>query len=150
MYGRALKTLPRLTTNAIQTSVDTLQNQAFPISNVLNYYKLRWKHEYLTALRERHLSNQKSNIQQTIKVGDIVIVHMDNKKRLEWPLAKVIPLSQGNDGYIRSAQMKMQNGITPRPTVKLYPMEINAETELCGEITYTTPQASTRDARSAV
>ena len=150
MYGRTLKTLPRLTTNAIQTSVDTLQNQASRISNVLNHYKLRWKHEYLTALRERHLSNQKPNIQQTIKVGDIVIFHTDNKKRLEWPLAKVLKLSQGNDGYIHSAQIKMQNGVTQRPIVKLYPLEINAATELCGEITNTTPQASTRDTQSAV
>ena len=125
MYGRTRKTLPRLTTNAIQTSVDTLQNQASRISNVLNHNKLRWKHEYLTALRERHLSNQKPNIQQTINVGDIVIVHTDNKKRLEWPLAKVLKLSQGNDGYIRSAQIKMQNGVTQRPIVKLYPLEIN-------------------------
>ena len=108
------------------------------------------KHEYLTALREHHLSNQKPNIQQTIKVGDIVIFHTDNKKRLEWPLAKVLKLSQGNDGYIHSAQIKMQNGVTQRPIVKLYPLEINAATELCGEITNTTPQASTRDTQSAV
>ena len=120
VYGRTLKTLPKLTTNAIQTSVDTLQNQASRISNMLNHYKLRWKHEYLTAIRERHRSNQKSNIQQTIKVGDIVIVHTDNKKRLEWPLAKVLKLSQGNDGYIRSAQIKMQDGVTQRQIVKLH------------------------------
>ena len=92
----------------------------------------------------------KPKVEHSTKVGDIVIVHTDNKKRLEWPLAKVLKLSQGNDGYIRSAQIKMQNGVTQRPIVKLYPLEINAETELCGEITNTTPQASTRDAQSAV
>ena len=44
----------------------------------------RWQREYITALRERHLTHKVSKHQP--KEGDVVIVKSDSKNRGTWPL----------------------------------------------------------------
>ena len=63
-----------------------------------------------------------------IKVGDVVVIH-DDTPRLKWQLAVVKDLQRGNDNVVRSATIRTVNGVTSRPVVKLYPLEINVETE---------------------
>ncbi|GFR06711.1 hypothetical protein TNCT_704061 [Trichonephila clavata] len=41
-----------------------------------------------------------------MKVGEIVLVENPNKKRLYWPLAKVLELLPGRDGNIRTLKLK--------------------------------------------
>ena len=53
---------------------------------VLQRFWSRWRHEYLTSLREFHRAS--GNNQQTIRVGDVVLVH-DDKPRCLWILAIV-------------------------------------------------------------
>ena len=43
-----------------------------------------------------------------------------------WKLAVVQDLVRGKDGLIRSAVIKTDTGITNRPIVKLYPLEIRS------------------------
>jgi len=86
----------------------------------------RWKREYLTSLRETHNVSSGTN-KERIKVGDVVIVHED-VPRLKWQLAVVTELQQGKDNAVRSAIIRTVNGITSRPIVKLYLLEVNAET----------------------
>ena len=130
MCGRPLKSLP----HAIMDDTDyhinehSIIRQATHMNNILQHFKQRWQKEYITALRERHLSNKtKSTDKNIIKVGDIVLVHTDNKKRIEWPLAKVTKLFTGLDNYTRSAEIKTKQGTTQRPITKLYPLEVNGE-----------------------
>ncbi|XP_077868169.1 uncharacterized protein LOC144358009 [Saccoglossus kowalevskii] len=68
----------------------------------------RWQTEYLTALRERHPTTGTKN--NTIKVGDVVIVHDDINRRVKWQLAIVNSLVYGKDGSLRSAEVKTSNG----------------------------------------
>jgi len=59
-------------------------------------------------------------------VGDIVVVH-DDIPRVKWQLAVVKELQRGQDNVVRSAVSQTVNGITSQPIVKLYPLEVNAE-----------------------
>ena len=59
-----------------------------------------------------------------IKVGDVVLVHSDSGKRLNWPLAIVTELKMGKDGIVRSASIKTKHGLSNRPITKLYPLEV--------------------------
>jgi transposase InsO family protein len=53
---------------------------------ILERFWSRWRHEYLTSLREFHRSS--GNNEQTIKKGEIVMVH-DEKPRNAWKLAVI-------------------------------------------------------------
>ncbi|XP_070547922.1 uncharacterized protein [Ptychodera flava] len=82
--------------------------------------------EYLTALREHHKIHGKTD--NDIRIGDVVLVHSDTSRRINWELATVEKLNYGNDSIIRSAGIRTANGHTNRPIINLYPLEINANT----------------------
>ncbi|GFT63199.1 integrase catalytic domain-containing protein [Trichonephila clavipes] len=60
------------------------------------------------------------------KVGEIVLIGDDNKKRLFWPMARIIELIPGRDGKIRTVKLKTQHGTVLRPVQHVYPLEIRA------------------------
>lgn len=61
---------------------------------------------------------------QRIRVGDVVLIH-DDGPRIRWKLAVVEHLIHGNDGLCRAATVRTTSGVTSRPIVKLYPLEVN-------------------------
>ena len=77
---------------------------------VLQNFWNHWKTEYLTSLRETHIANGTNK--NTVRVGDVVIVHDDNIPRTKWRLAIVTELQQGHDEFVRSARVQTTNGIT--------------------------------------
>ena len=87
---------------------------------LIEHFHLRWRHEYLTSLREFHRT--RGNNQRKIKTGDIVLIH-DDKPRIDWRLAVMIP---GNDGLTRAANICTSTGKTNRPISKLYPLKVNS------------------------
>lgn len=91
--------------------------------------KQRFKREYLGFLRS---STPKKH--DEIKIGDIVLVGTDDKKRLNWPLAKVIKLFPGKDGIVRLVKLKTSKGDLLRPIQRLYPLELTKEHEHFCEI----------------
>ena len=90
-------------------------------SKLIQQFWVRWRREYLTALREFHKTT--GNNRQVIKRGDVVVVH-DDTPRLHWKLAVVDDLVKGNDGLIRSAHISTANHKTSRPITRLYPLEV--------------------------
>ena len=60
---------------------------------------------------------------QKVKVGDVVLIH-DNTPRIQWKLAIIEEINKGEDGFIRSANVKTSTGKTNRPITKLYPLEV--------------------------
>ena len=90
-------------------------------SKLIQQFWVRWRKEYLTALREFHKTT--GNNQQVIKKGDVVVVH-DDCPRLQWKLAVIDDLVEGNDGLIRSAHISTANHKTSRPITRLYPLEV--------------------------
>ena len=145
LYGRRITALPyrTVTEEDIQdpdygNSESQMRRSTKKLSLLLKNFQGRWKHEYLTSLREFHKS-QGSN-HQRVKVGDVVQIH-DEGPRLNWRLAVIEELITGNDGIVRAAYIRTSTGRTNRPIVKLYPLEIN---------TSETPTTNDRDLQNYV
>ena len=62
---------------------------------------------------------------QTVKVGDIVLIH-DDTPRMQWRLAMIEEVIGGLDGLVRAARIRTSSGKTNRLLAKLFPLEINA------------------------
>jgi hypothetical protein len=82
----------------------------------------RWTSEYLKALRERHHCNRDGKSAKLV-VGDVVIVHCDEKNQAKWPLGIVEELFLGKDGVIRAVKLRAGKSYLERPIQHLYPLE---------------------------
>ena len=132
LHGRRITVLPHRTVVEKDildpdygSSDSQLRKDAKRLALLLKHFQTRWKHEYLTSLREFHRSEGKKG--QTVKVGDIVKVH-DDGAPLNWRLAVIEELIVGNDGITRAARIRTSTGVTNRPIVKLYPLEMSNST----------------------
>ncbi|GFR03232.1 DUF5641 domain-containing protein [Trichonephila clavata] len=56
----------------------------------------------------------------------MVLIRDDNKKRLSWPIAKIIELIPGRDGDFRTVRLKTQHGTVIRPVQRIFPLEVQA------------------------
>ena len=93
---------------------------------ILQRFWNRWRHEYLTSLREFHKTTGTNK--QSIKKGEVVLVH-DDTHRSTWKLAVIESLIEGRDGLVRAANTRTSTGCTNRPITKLCPLEISADVE---------------------
>ena len=96
-------------------------------TKLLHDFLVRWKHEYLLALRERdkNLMCAKSPVPL---LDRLVLVHDDQKNRLLWPMGIICKLHISADGHVRSVDVKTKNSILTRPIAKLYPLELDVAT----------------------
>ena len=85
-----------------------LRNRMDKPTQLMEHFLLRWKREYLTSLREFYKTSKQSS-KQLIRIGDVVIVHEDNKSRFHWRLAIVEDLIKGNDGQVSAAHIRTSN-----------------------------------------
>ncbi|XP_006814541.1 uncharacterized protein LOC102803486 [Saccoglossus kowalevskii] len=128
LIGRLVTPLPHFVVDDDELSDPTfgnrldLEKRHAHICKLLEQFWKRWTSEYLTSLRERH-NNTVGATDNTIKVGDVVLMHSDIARRVNWRLATVQRLNVGNDGLARSAELKTTSGFTNRPITKLYPLE---------------------------
>ena len=66
-----------------------------------------------------------------------MLVH-DDCPRMNWKMAIVEGLVTGNDGRVRSATIRTSSGVTNKPVMKLYPLEVTDKTDaelICQEKT---------------
>ena len=138
LYGRRIIPLPHCTVEDEEINdpnfqgVSELRQRARGQAMVIKHFWSRWKNEYLTALRESHKTT--GNNAQQIKIGDVVLVH-DDTARVNWRLAVVESLNKGEDGLVRSANIRTTTGRTNRPIARLYPLEVMAADQSTDEIT---------------
>lgn len=59
-----------------------------------------------------------------LKVGELVVVSHDGRKRCDWELARILELIPGKDNVPRVALVKTQNGEYQRPVQRLHPLEM--------------------------
>ncbi|GFU50668.1 integrase catalytic domain-containing protein [Trichonephila clavipes] len=91
-------------------------------AKVIEELKRRFRNEYIGQLIQRQKQHpQSSNIQ----VGDIILIGDDWKKRLQWPLARVIKLIPGKDGLVRTVKLKTQSRTLIRPIQRMFPFEVS-------------------------
>ena len=83
----------------------------------------RWVKEYLPELTKRakwhgHVPNY--------EVGELVLLSDEQSKRKgRWSLARIIRVMPGDDGIVRTVEVKTKHGTLVRPTSKLYRLEEN-------------------------
>ena len=105
----------------------TLKKRQKMLAFVLNSFWKRWLNEYLPSLRERHIQTKPGTKTNSVKVGEVVLIHDDNKKRLDWNLGVITKLLPGPDGVVRVVEIRTKMGKTNRPITKLYPLEMNED-----------------------
>ncbi|XP_045157304.2 uncharacterized protein LOC123523719 [Mercenaria mercenaria] len=91
-------------------------------SATIEHFWSRWKHEYLTSLREFH--KRLVGEGDLIRIGDVVQIHDDTLPRSRWSLIVIDDVVTGADGRTRAARVKSRKGIITRPIDKLYPLEL--------------------------
>ena len=106
----------------------TLTKRLQHLQTVLTHTKKRWRHEYLTELREYHKDRKYPN--STVKVGDVVLVEDCKLPRIRWKMGVVVELIESNDGLIRGCKLKISKrgkiNFISRPINQLYYFEIDS------------------------
>lgn len=85
-----------------------------------------YSYSYLSTLKER-IRTAGSGDNNIPKVGGIVQINADKKKRIFWPIGIITKINLGRDKKIHSVQLKIKNNITITRSVSLiFPLEIYA------------------------
>ena len=80
----------------------------------------RFRKEYLGQLVQKA-----KDICQELKVRDVVLIEQANKKRVMWPMGKIVKICSSRDGASRIVQVKTSSGYLTRPIQKLHPLEVS-------------------------
>jgi hypothetical protein len=81
-----------------------------------------WQKDYLRELTRFHAKGRDG---RPIEVGELVVIHDANAKRLLWVTGVVVKLFHGRDGKVRAANVRVPNGtILNRAIQCLYPIEV--------------------------
>nr|XP_027199582.1 uncharacterized protein LOC113793718 [Dermatophagoides pteronyssinus] len=96
------------------------------LENIRRKFKKLWRHQYLSSLNQNN-----PPAMDNLKVGDLVLVPTEMKKRHEWPVFRVLSISNNNDGTIRSIRIKdlEKNLELIRPVVGIIKLESRGECE---------------------
>ncbi|GFS84356.1 integrase catalytic domain-containing protein [Trichonephila clavipes] len=120
-------------------------------ARLLKNLRGRFRKEYLGLLVQKAHKTTR-----VLKVGEIVLIENPNKKRLYWPLGKVIELIPVRDGKVRILKLRCSNSEIIRPIQRVFPLEIQSaemdesnDVPLDGE-TLTIPSAGVDVSESAI
>lgn len=81
----------------------------------------RWHIEYLHTLLPRGKWWEK---EESLKEGQLVVLHDPSTPPLRWKLGRVIELHPGRDGQTRVVDVRTACGTLRRPVVKLFPLPV--------------------------
>ncbi len=104
-------------------TVSLLENRRKKLGTLLRELRDRFRKEYLGQLVQR---GKEKNIRE-FQVGEVVLIEMDNQKRVHWPMGRIQQLMEGKDGGVRMACVKTRSGDLLRPLQRLYPLEVTPE-----------------------
>ena len=94
--------------------------------DIFEHFRQLWYTEYLTSLRQMDKNLYQTKFENKIKVGDVVLIKIPNRKRPYWPLGRVTKAIIGHDGKIRSVELKKGNGSVDTHSIShLYPLELS-------------------------
>ena len=101
--------------------------------SVLKALRVRFRSEYLGSLISKNKKREKRDIKIGC-VGCVVLIGDDNRKRIDWPLARITSVIKGQDGVARVFILKTAHGVLKRPIQRLYPLEIMQKDSEIAEI----------------
>ncbi|UYV84495.1 hypothetical protein LAZ67_X002373 [Cordylochernes scorpioides] len=87
---------------------------------LLKDFRKRFRSEYLGLLV--HHDNRKK--QRQLKVEDIVLVEVENRKQINWPMGKITKVFPGTDNVRRLVEVKTKSGFMKRAVQRLFPLEV--------------------------
>ena len=105
---------------------DKLRRRYRGLGNLKEELRSRFRKEYLAQLVHRGKSGKVAEF----NIGDVVLVGSDNKKRQDWPIARISELIKGSDGNVRLARIKTPTGDFMRPLQRLYPLEVGTKDQI--------------------
>ena len=79
-----------------------------------------WKKTYLEHLKTRAKWHE---AKPNLKVGQVVLYHVDKQPRAKWPLAVVQEIRLGRDDKVRRVVLKTKSGLVERAVQSVYPLE---------------------------
>lgn len=110
-----------------------IQSSEFPEISALNAPKLRGKYKELLSMKEELRTRFRSEylgllVQRakptqgyTFDIGEVVLIVEENRKRLEWPMARIVELIPGKE--TRVARVQTKNGELIRPKLIWQPIQ---------------------------
>ena len=85
-----------------------------------------WYNEYLKSLRERHcIVHDTAPLE--LKVGDVVIVCLEERNRGRWPLGIFTELIRSRDGIVRATKLRSGTVYSEMAVQHLYPLELSCD-----------------------
>ena len=60
---------------------------------------------------------------RNVRIGDLVLLAEDKLVRNRWPMGRVVEVFTGEDGGVRSAEVKTAGGVFHRPVTKICLLE---------------------------
>ena len=119
----------------LDESIGKYEKRFWYLIEKLKHFSERWKHEYLTELREVHKNH--TSLSVDVCQGDIVLIKEDNLKRNASKMGKVEELITGKDGVTRGAKVRIcgkgKSETVSRPLQKLFPFEFARVRNVTGE-----------------
>ncbi|XP_028409519.1 uncharacterized protein LOC114532142 [Dendronephthya gigantea] len=86
----------------------------------------RWTKEYVRSLRERH-KQQVSGQKSYPKIGEVVMIKDEDKRRNVWKLGVVCGVIEGKDNVVRGVRVRTPNGDLERAVQHIYPLELSCD-----------------------
>ncbi|GFY75670.1 putative RNA-directed DNA polymerase from transposon X-element [Trichonephila inaurata madagascariensis] len=129
--------------HAEETLIKIVQAKFFPSEDLFPNMNVIADEEGIKRVKTRITVS--GPIVRELRLGEIVLIGDDIKKRINWPLAKVFRLIPGKDGKIRTVELKARTGIMLRPIQRAYPLEVQStETpdDPLNDCTFTNPISS--------
>ena len=90
------------------------------VLHLANTFWKRWIRSYLPSLRVRAKWHRE---QRNVRVGDVVLVVDKMQHREHWQLARVTAVYPGDDGLVRSVEVRTAAGTFRRPIHRLCLLE---------------------------
>ena len=85
-----------------------------------NMFWNRWLKEYLPSLTQR---NKWTTEARNMSQGDLVLIMDPNVARGLWQVGRILKVFPGEDGRVRTAEVKTKSGIYVRPVARLCLLE---------------------------
>ena len=90
--------------------------------HLANVFWKRFINEYMLTLQVRSKWQRSS---RNIREGDIVLVRVPNISRGQWPLGRVVEVSKGRDGLVRSLKVRTHTSLLARPPTEVVLLELS-------------------------
>ncbi|GIY21415.1 hypothetical protein CDAR_3831 [Caerostris darwini] len=80
--------------------------------------------------------NPKRRISNSFKIGQVVLIGSDNRKRIDWPPGVITEFIPGKDKQVRLKKVKTSHCTLLRLIQRIYSLEVDSSKDLSNSFTY--------------